>query len=123
MELMTPNDTFLVRPGNNSKLAFPKLTDSLTRVNIYYSNYFEFSAWGNLLREQYTSFYFPNNDNIVFVLDKHPFDESSIKRLPNLKKGNIYFALNFKDHYVFGAVKDNKQVGTVHAGRKTIVKK
>jgi hypothetical protein len=129
MDFITREATFLVRPNSELEVQFPKLTDSLIQVNMYYGSHFALSAAGPFLRNNYTSFYFPNDDTATLSLDFYPFThQPHISVYPKTKlnadssKNDVHFDLRFKNHYVYGSVrKDNLiQKGSIMVNEPTI---
>jgi hypothetical protein len=94
MELMTEKDTFLVKPINQ-ELSFPKLEDSLTRVRVYYNDWY-FQIQGELLRDEYQALYFPNQDATILI-DTYPFEHPTAKSWLKQQKERVYYEIRLQN--------------------------
>ncbi|MFD2718365.1 hypothetical protein ACFST9_06540 [Hymenobacter monticola] len=92
MELMTEKDTFLVRPTAD-ELSFPKLTDSLTQVVLYFKDWYG-PIQGATLKGEYQFLYFPNQPATI-VIDTYPFEHPTAKRWLKQRKDRIYCEIRF----------------------------
>lgn len=93
MELMTKKDTFLVKPINQ-KLVFPKLEDSLTKVRIYYNDWY-CEIMGQPLKYEYSALYFPE-ENVTIFIDTYPFEHPMAKKWLKQRKDQIYYEIRLQ---------------------------
>lgn len=98
MRLMTVKDTFLVKPSNQ-ELVFPKLADTLTAVDVRYNDW-EFTAANDLLKNEYSMFYYPG-DSVTVVIDEYPFTEEHALIQQESHKNQLFFEIRKKNMRLF----------------------